>query len=77
MPNKAQVSDKILEHLRNKHNDKSINEDSDLEEIGEDCDFTLMFELCELFSADERCDGSEIGKYASVWNAIDAFWDCI
>tara|TARA_R110000851_G_scaffold226491_3_gene379384 strand:+ start:773 stop:1006 length:234 start_codon:yes stop_codon:yes gene_type:complete len=77
MTSKAQVSDKILKHLRDKHNDQSIGEESDLEDIGEDCDFSLMFELCRIFSTDERCDGSEIGKCAQVWSAIDAVWETI
>lgn len=72
--NKATLAEKIVAFLNNKHSRKDIDEDSILEDIGEDCDFSLMFELAKEFNVDDRCDGDEIGEHASVYNAIDAIW---
>lgn len=69
--NRIQIESKIIEHLSQKHG-VEVTEDTELDDIGETCDFTLMFELAELFGADDRCDGDEIGEFASVRNAVDA-----
>ena len=75
--NKAEMSDKIIAYLNEKHERDDIDDEMELEDIGEDDEWTLMFDLCKIFGVDNRCDGDEIGKYASVWNAIDAVWECI
>lgn len=75
--NKAHLSEIIVKHLQVKHGDNEIHEESDLSSIGEPCDYSLMFELCRLFEIDDRCSGSEIGKYARVYNAIDAVYELL
>lgn len=65
------VAEKIITYLSEKHS-CPVDEDTDLDDIGEDCDFSLMFELAKLFGVDDRCDGDEIGKYANVGHAITA-----
>lgn len=75
--NKAELTMKIIDYLKEKHSRPDIDEETRLDEIDEDCDFSLMFELCALFKCDDRCDGDEIGEYAAVYNAIDAVWECI
>jgi len=73
---KSDVADQIISYLSKKH-DTEVEEETELEDIGEDCSFNLMFELAKLFDADDRCDGDEIGDYASVWNCIDAVYDIL
>ena len=67
----SEVADKIIAHLKDKHQCE-ITEDTYLDDIGEDCDFSLTFELAALFGLDEYCDGDEIGKHATVGHAITA-----
>jgi len=69
--NESEISNKIIQHLSEKH-DRKVTEDDYLDDIGEDCDFSLTFELAELFDVDGWCDGDEIGKNATVGNAIEA-----
>lgn len=66
-----EVEKKIIAYLSDKHG-ITVDVDTYLDDIGEDCDFTLMFELAKLFGRDEYCNGDEIGKYATVGNAVDA-----
>lgn len=68
---REEIAETVISHLAQKHNCE-VNEDTYLDDIGEDCHFSLTFELAALFGRDEYCDGDEIGEHATVGHAIDA-----
>lgn len=65
----------IITYLERKHCIDIEDEYVELEAIGEDDDTKLMFELAKEFDVHDKCDGDEIGEYASIWNAVNAIYE--
>lgn len=74
----AALGEEIIAYLEKKHSIKIGNDDEiELGDIGEDCDFSLMFELAEIYGVADLCEGGEIGKYAAIHHAVTAIWELL
>lgn len=76
--NKADLCAQVIAYLEKKHS-ITIGDDEEmtLEDVGEDCLFTFLFEVAGHFGVDDRIDGDELNDGDRIYHAIDAIWEII